>query len=408
MSVSTTVDINAVQGVLKELYDGQVPKDLVYKKNPFLAMVPKKEGFFGKYKPIPLVNAPSAGRSATFSTAQANMAAPVVNEFMVYRAKDYAIQDLDMEALLATSSDDGAFIDAVKLTVDGAFRAATNSLAGALFRSGTGSVGQIGSISTGVITLADPLSSTQFELNQVIQANATDGGTPRAAVGYVIAVDRAGGTVTVATSLGGSAASPASWAANDFLLVQGDNNLKLKGLSAWVPFTAPASNDSFWGVNRSSDPTRLAGIRYDGTAQNIEEAFISAASLVSREGGSPDVALTNYTTWNALVMALGSKVTYEAMETPAGIGFKALVIQGGDSQLKVVPDRNCPSQYTYLLTLDTWALESMGKAPRLIPYPDNQEFLRVGNADSAEIRVGLYGQLTCNAPGWNAVVKTAQ
>ena len=42
---------------LKELYTGDdYMKDLVYKKNPFLALVPKNEapgGFAGKYIPVP-------------------------------------------------------------------------------------------------------------------------------------------------------------------------------------------------------------------------------------------------------------------------------------------------------------------------------------------------------------------
>lgn len=46
--------------VLKELYpdDGAFMKDLVYRKNPLLAMIPKDEsvdGFAGKYIPVPVV-----------------------------------------------------------------------------------------------------------------------------------------------------------------------------------------------------------------------------------------------------------------------------------------------------------------------------------------------------------------
>ena len=44
----------------------------------------------------------------------------------------------------------------------------------------------------------------------VFDVTATDGATPHAASGYVIAVNRTLGTVTVAATLGGAAASPAS------------------------------------------------------------------------------------------------------------------------------------------------------------------------------------------------------
>jgi hypothetical protein len=77
----------------------------------------------------------------------------------------------------------------------------------------------------------------------VLQANATDGGaSPRAALGYVIAVDRIASTVTVASSgFGGGSDSDelASWA-SDFLVVQGDNNMKVSGLPAWLLSSAPS------------------------------------------------------------------------------------------------------------------------------------------------------------------------
>ena len=57
---------------LKELYkdDKEYMKDLVYKENPFLALVPKDEspdGFAGKYIPVPLEYGVPQGRSHTHS-----------------------------------------------------------------------------------------------------------------------------------------------------------------------------------------------------------------------------------------------------------------------------------------------------------------------------------------------------
>jgi len=53
--------------VLKELYTGDsYMKDLVYKKNPLLALIPKDEspsGFAGKYIPVPTVFATPQGRN---------------------------------------------------------------------------------------------------------------------------------------------------------------------------------------------------------------------------------------------------------------------------------------------------------------------------------------------------------
>lgn len=399
------LNLTAMNAALKELYDGQVVENLVYSDNPFLAMVPKKTDFGGKYKPIPIITGVSQGRSATFSNAQGNQSAVQIQSYLLTRVSDYSIATIDNQTMLASRTDKMSFLEGAKLVIDGAFRSLTNSLASALFRSGTGSIGQIGSISSGVITLSNPADVVQFEVNQVLQANATDGGSPRAALGYVIAVNRAAGTVTVASSgLGGSAASPSGWAGNDYLLVQGDVNAKVKGLAAWLPTTAPTTGDSFFGVDRSQDVTRLAGVRYQGQAQSIEEALIDASSLLAREGGKPDVCITNFASYAALEKSLGSKVQYVDMKGPAEIAFRGIMINGANSMIKVFPDRNCQAQTGYLLQMNSWTLNSLGDAPQILRYGDGLEMLRVSNADAGEVRIGYYANLACNAPGYNANV----
>jgi hypothetical protein len=399
------LDLTAMNAALKELYDGQVVENLVYADNPFLAMVPKKTDFGGKYKPIPIITGASQGRSSNFVNAQTNQSAVQIESFLLTRISDYSIASIDNQTMLASATDKMSFLEGSKLVIDGAIRSITLSLASSLFRSGTGSIGQITSIAAGVITLSDPNSVVQFEVNMVLQADATDGGVPRAALGYVIAVNRSSGTVTVSdTGLGGAAGSPALWAANDFLLVQGDVNAKLSGLAAWIPTSAPTAT-LFFNVNRSVDTVRLGGVRYNGQAQSIEEALIDASNLVAREGGKPDVCVMSFASYSALEKALGSKVQYVDMKGPAGIAFRGIMINGANTMIKCFPDRNCPSQTGYLLQMDTWCLESLGDAPQILRYGDGLEMLRVYNADAGEVRVGYYAQLRSNAPGWNGVVQ---
>lgn len=80
---------------LKELYTGDdYLKDLVYKKNPFLALVPKDEspsGFAGKYIPVPIIYGTGQGRSHTFANAQNQQTAPADVAFFVYRISDYQL-----------------------------------------------------------------------------------------------------------------------------------------------------------------------------------------------------------------------------------------------------------------------------------------------------------------------------
>lgn len=405
--MATNFDLTAANAVLKELYFGQTPENLVYKTNPFLALIPKKTDAGGKYVPAPIIVGASQGRSATFSSAQANQSPVLAKEFLVTRVSDYSIATIDNQTMLATKGDKAAFVEGLKTVVDGAFRSATLSAAAAAFRDGTGSIGKISSISSGVITLTVAADAVQFEVNQVLQVATSAGGTARNAKGYVIAVDRTAGTVTVSTSQGGSAGDPSSWAANDYIHTDGDINAKMKGLAAWLPSSAPTSGDNFFGVDRSSDPARLAGVRYAGTTQPIEEALIDASMLLAREGGMPEYCFMSFASYAALEKALGAKVNYVNVEGPAGIAFKGIRVYGANTEIKVIPDRNCPSATAYLLTLDNWKLMSLNDVPHLFRYADGLEALRVYNQDAAEARVGYYGNLWCNAPGWNATVSLA-
>jgi hypothetical protein len=414
---------------LKELYTGDdFMKDLVYKKNPALALLPKDEspgGFAGKYIPVPLIYGTPQGRSGTFANAQNNQTAPALSSFFVYRVSNYQLVTITNELLEATKDDAGAFIDEAKLNMDTGFRNISNDLAHDIFSDGSGSRGVISTISTGLITLVDPQTVTQFEVGMSLVAYAVSGTTytqsTSAAIGYVIAVNRSLGTVTVATSQGGVAATPTNWSTSfPYLGVQGDvafgtvsattSYLKVSGFGAWLPTTAPGSTDSFWGVNRSADVTRLAGVRFDGSNETIEEALIDASSLVAREGGEPDMCFMSFTSYAALEKALGAKVQYvDVKHDEADIAFAGIRIHAPYGPITVIPDRSCPSQTAYLISLDTWKLRSLGKAPHILTYGvEGLEGLRVGNADALEIRIGYYANLICNAPGWNAVVQLSQ
>lgn len=406
---------------LKELYsdDSWVLKDLVYKTQPFFALVPKDEtpdGMGGKYMPVPVVYGSPQGRSATFATAQTNQTAVQDASFFVYRTKNYALVTIENELMEATVGNAAAFIDAAKLQIDGGFRAITNDIAADLFRGGTGSRGQIGSISqvaaVATIVLAQRTQVVQFEVGMTLVASATDGGAPGSQTLTITAINRNNGTLT-----GTASASPltdAGFAAGGYLAQQGDvaaagstttgTFLKIAGLAAWLP-TSVSTSDSFWGVNRSADAQRLAGVYYDGSAQSVEEALIDAASLTAEAGGpGPDYCFVGFPTWSALEKELGAKVQYvQVQHDTADIAFKGIQLHAPYGPVTVVADRNCLPKTAFLLQMDTWKLRTTNRAPHILTYGGRYglEGIPVASADALEIRIGMYGNLTCNAPGWN-------
>lgn len=407
---------------LKELYTGgDYMKDLVYKKNPFLALVPKDEspsGFAGKYIPVPLVYGTPQGRSATFSNSQGNQTAPALSSFFVYRVSNYQLVTITNELLEATKDDAGAFVDEAKLNMDTGFRNISNDLALDLYGDGSGFRGNYSSISTGVITLSQSSQIVNFEVGMsLVSYDNSNAQSTGGAIGYVIAVNRSSGVLTVSATQGGAAGTPTNWSTSfPNLAVQGDftpgsitattQYLKVSGLAAWLPPTAPGSTDSFWGVNRSADVTRLSGVRYDGSAQSIEEALIDGSALVAREGGQPDMAFMSFASYAALEKSLGAKVQYvDVKHDEADIAFAGIRVHAPYGPITVIPDRNCQAQRCYLLQMDTMKFRSLGKAPHILTYGlEGLEGLRVGNADALEIRIGYYGNLICNAPGWNCVI----
>lgn len=396
-------DLPAGSAALKEWYDDQKVENLAYDENPTLAMVPKKTKATGKYVPQPIIYEVSQGRSSIFANAQANQTAPLLAEFMMPLRPDYGIATLTNQALEASGDDKGAFLEFATMFVDVTLQGLALSAASSMFRAGTGSIGQVSTILAGVITLSNAADVSQFGLNQTLQASSTDGGSPRAALGYVVGRNVIAGTITVsATALGGAAGTPTGWTANDFLLVQGDSNAKYTGFAAWLPAVAPGAGDNFYGTNRSNE-SRLYGLAYPGTTQPIEEALIDAAMLVRREKGNPKHIFTNFGSFAALDKALNARRTFVDWTGDAEISFRGLRLNGPSGPIDVFADRNCQAATAWLLQLPTWTLYSLGQVPK-ISETDGMRILRSPNADACEVRCVSYAQLGCRAPGWNSQI----
>ena len=416
---------SSVAGILKELYDDQKVQWLTYKDNPLLAMIKKEEKFPGKYFPVPVVYGLSQGASATFSSAYSNQTSASVAEFLVTRVADFSLATIDGQLLAAAQTDPGAFIDGAELMIDAAFQTAVNRLASAMFRNGAGTIGVISSVANVsgniyTVILDNPDDSVQFEIGQVLLSvqNSDGSGTAPVDVYTVTAVNRNAGALTGTCSTN----IASNWTAGYYLYVQGDlpttsnNNfqpsgstvtnrlLKLAGLAAWLPLTAPTTGDSFFGVDRSLDVQRLAGVSFDGSALSLEEALLQGTGRIALNGGRVDTGICSYSTYTALITSLGSKVQY-IDESIGEIGFRGVQVNGANTVMSIFPDRNCPDGVIYCLEMDSWILRSQGAAPHILKYMDEIEILRVPGVDAAELRVGSYVNMYTNKPGHNGVIQ---
>ena len=388
---------------LKKLYTKKEVQNLAYKasRSPYYAMVPKWEQFGGANFVEPVAYGDIAGRATVFGVAQANKAASKGTPFTITRVKDYGLCSIDSETILASQGSENALLESLKREMNSGINAVGRSLAIGCYGNGSGELGSISAITSGVATLVDTGDVTNFEVGQQVVAATADTATPRAAVGEVTAIDRDAGTVTF-----NSGVDPTSWAAADEMFTEGDyvaasDRLKISGLRAWVPDSAPGAT-AFFGVTRSTDTTRLGGCRIDGSALRIDEAIFKCAVRVAREGGVPDSVFLSFEQYEALINVLGSKLEYQTTDI-AGVGFEGCKIIGPSGSLKVYPDLNCPKSRAYVLQMDTWKLRSLGAAPRILDI-DGNRMQREATADAWEVRIAFFGNLSCCAPGWNGVV----
>lgn len=432
MAISPVYANSANQiAALKELYtdDKDYMKNIVYAKNPWLAMIPKNEspdGFAGKYIPVPLEYGNPAGRAHVFANAQNQQTATDVVSYFVYAIQDYQLVTITNLLMEQTKTNAGAFVDEASRTLDNGFRNLSNNMAFELFSGGTASRGVISSAGvsysspTLTFTLSNPQQVVQFEVGMTLQATATDGGAALQEVSGTIdaiqitSVNRGTGVISGTVVQG---APQSSWGAGDYLQVLGDIGiggastiaglLGLSGLAAWVPTVDPPANDNFWGVNRSADVTRLGGLRYNATSMSISEGLTNALALGNREGAAFDLILIDFVSYSTLINELGAKVQYVQLEhDEVPVAFEAIHFHSAYGKIPVLADRSQPAQQANLITTDTWKLRTLGKAPHILTYGmEGLEGLRVGNADALEIRIAYYGNVINSAPGYNMNVQ---
>lgn len=402
------LNLETVDEAVKQHYKPLTVKNLVYKNNPFFALVPKYEQFGGLNMPIPLIYGNPQNVSARFATAQAETSTSSLGQFLLTRVSNYSVASVTGETIRATENKSDAFLRYLTMEIDGAIHALARDISIGLFRDGGGYLATVGSVSTNDITLANPDEIANFEVGMTILFADNKGGNTNATTPTTVsAVNRSTGVITVASGTGASAGEYIFRSGSQADATLTSTSAKaISGLDAWLPSPSVVSAATtlftpFFGQNRTLDTERLAGIRFDGSAMPIEEALVSGAAKAARAGASPDTCLMSYESYINLEKSLGSRVRYDELKArDADVGFRSLAIQGPNGVINVVPDQNCQPDVAYMLQMDTWSLNSLGGAPHILDL-DGNRILRQSTADAYEVRVGFYGNLACNAPGYN-------
>lgn len=449
-NTSGVLGMQEISGILKQIYDGQKLAILYYKNNPLYAMMRKVEDFYGETYPLPTIVETPTGIANIFANAQlpnqlinsgsgtgGNQGPAKFVKFMLTRASVYGVHVIDRQAMLSAAQNIGAFVNGQKASMDAMIQGTTNLMAQQMYRSGSGSIGQIstiGSVATGIVQLINPTDCRYFTVGQICIGTSGDpvqGSTVtlRAGFGLVVAINRSAGQVTFGNAAAANPQTPANptgWAPNDYLAINGTSPLNgptvsgnytpvaLTGIAAWIGQSQTiSSSDVFFGVNRYADTWRLAGGFYDGSqnGQSVEEALYDGSTSLFMEGGFPNYCFVGPNAYSALQKSSAARNIFETqIEGPkdeAGnilMYFKGIAIQGAGSQFTVIADRNCPPFTGYLLSMEDWGLYSLMKAPHVVD-DDGVSFLRQTSADAFEFRLAAYSQVGCQAPGHSMYVK---
>lgn len=412
--------ITTADKILKFIYSSRALQNAVYDKNPLFALLPKASGFNGRSMIHALTYGNSLARSAAFATAQGRAGINGASgtdsgfnrdvNFTVTRVKNYAMYTIEQELLLAASGDRASFVKGLTQLVDGTMQTLRNDFGRDIYGSALGELGQMTAISgAGPYTWTVGEAITQIEVGMEIVVS--NGSTKTAALRNsgggvaVVSVDRAAGTFTTTTN-------PDSAAANDWLFIKGDrpagsttaiaSMLKIAGMEAWNPYTAPSASESFFGVDRSVDSTRLSGQRLDISSLQPEEGYITALAALAREDGDPSHIFTSFTDEKNLKLALGSRVDAEYTQV-GDVGFESIRLRGPNGTVKVYADRNAPVGKARILTLNTWELKHLGDLVNNGSAGNDGGLAREYQADRFEGRMSFYGNLVCHKPAANMV-----
>ena len=408
-----TASIATSQAILKTKYTHPNVFWEAYEDNPSFAEIRHDETFDGNNKQIAVQTEAPIGRGYSVSQAQSNMGPGTYKDFLLTRIEDFGVARIKGQAMRAAAKSTGALISLWTREMDGIILQLTRSAAINMWRTGTGSRGSISSGSTvgsTAITLATIADVSNFYIGGTVQAAGTDGGALRAGGAFqtITKINRVTGVLTAATNWN---VAINGLSTGDFLNITGDAanggaNIMVTGVQAYIPPAAsrPVAATTLFGLDRSSDEVRLAGLYLDGTNTPMQEALIEACAMAGVEGAKIDRVWMHPRDRAVLVKELGAKVTYVKdtvkVDGIGDIGFKAIDLTLEEAEVRVMADINVP-RFTCLVTQwDTWAFESLGPAPMIIKE-DGPDFLRVSNDDSFEVRCTYAGNLSNAAPAYS-------
>lgn len=401
---------------LKNLYTRDYIDDAVYDDQPLFSLMEQNTEMQagGRRWVQPIGIELPQGRSHTWAKSKANSTGRKGVAFEFDYFDDFQTYLIDRKTILrCQGAGDKAFFDAEADGIDLAMKNLVRSFCVDLFRNGSGARGRVRAIDVpnktitlGTSTLADAGSVTNFAVGMTLTAALAETTGPERSgaipIMVITAIDEDGGTFVVDNLITGLLV-------DDWLFNEGDRNLAMPGLAAWIPDTAPVlATPAFGTVQRHINVVRLAGSRLNAKNLTVTEATRKLMTKIDRAGGKSDLLVLNPTFYEQLTLEIASRGTVNYVDVPSqkpNILLEGFTIQGPKKKVTVISDFNCPEQRGYLLKRDDWFIAALGrKLPDIWDLNGNFMFWDVGSP-GYEVRMDYYAVPICKDPRNQGVLK---
>jgi hypothetical protein len=403
---------------LKDWYS-MAYEDAAWRDNVFLGLVDKETGG-GQQVMQSIKIGRTAGHGADVTQAIANASPESRRKFITPWGKSYAIENVDNTEIDVSGEDEGAIVELLGDAMEGCMRKVSEDLEFDCFGDGFGTRGVIAS-HTGA---ASPFTLTLSQASDTIKWNVGDIGVSSVANNsaaldtgsfLVTAIDTDAGTMTVTT------ANAWAGAANDahFIFFAADKIAgsyataqKVYGLKLWIPVTAPAPGIDSTGVDRSVDPNKLAGVRFDCRGLDPKQAVNALVTQICvNRSARPDAIFFNPVNYAAYEDSLQNQAVYvktRGTGEAATAYYEGIKHMGPKGPVTVYSAPGCDTDRFYACTMSSWILRApQNKAIRMAGRAGKDGLIDGYNGDYVQIRMKYAANLSCSFPGANGVGRLA-
>jgi predicted DNA-binding ribbon-helix-helix protein len=413
---NSTVGVN----FLKKFYTPQFIVNTVSgKASRLFNLITHKTNGAGKdYNFLSVVGDNPSG-SATMSNSQTTGTAAMQQgaQFVVPWFNDYETPTVAGDLIAKTKNDMGGWLPALKAEMDSSLRYAGHRKSVALFTSGWGELGQIGTttnLATTTLILADTSTVYRFipgmQLHFSVSLNAAV--LRSATVISITGVNYSTGTLTLSVTPNSLAAGIAT---GDIIFTAGDRQnsatpalLRPVGLGSplgggWAPIVQPVGGENFFGQDRSLN-SFLNSFYIDGRGQPLSMSFVQAAQTCSSIGNADTlVGVCSPKQFSALANSLQGQTIYTEIKGRGGVAFKTILIYADGIELPVISDKYCVDGVAYVGDPKTFKHTSIGQAPE-INNDDGNQMIRQTSDDGVEVRIRSYETFTLEgAASWATI-----